>query len=70
MCDDAAHFHKAIDAILSKLKLPEDIEGGKNTWKSRDIVDIIDGYKGRGYTLSTDEELGTRHCNYIPSLML
>ena len=66
MCDDSAHFHKAIDGILSKLKLPEDVEGGKNTWKSRDIVDIIDGYKGRGYALSTDEELGMIRHSYIP----
>ena len=26
--------------------------------KATDIVDIIDGYKGRGYGLSTPEELG------------
>ena len=33
-------------------------ELGLNDVKARDICDIIDGHKGRGYALSTDEELG------------
>ena len=50
VCDDASHFHEAIDAILDKL--------GLSVVRSRDIVDIIEGHEGRGYGLSTDEELG------------
>ena len=57
VCDDAAHFHEAIDAILTKLGLSEGSEG-RPAVRSRDIVDIIEGYEGRGYGLSTDEELG------------
>ena len=30
---------------------------GKAVW-ARDIVDIIDGYKGGGYGVSTEDELG------------
>ena len=59
VCDDAAHFHEAIDAILIKLGLSEDSEG-RPAARSRDIVDIIEGYKGQGYALSTDEELGIK----------
>ena len=57
VCDDAAHFHEAINAILVKLGLSEGSEG-RPAMQSRDILDIIEGYKGRGYALSTDEELG------------
>ena len=58
ICDDAAVFHKDIDTILSKLGLSEDSEG-RHAVQSKDIIDIIDGYKGHGnYGPSTDEELG------------
>ena len=62
VCDNAEHFHNAIDAILSKLGLSQGVEGRRCglKLKSRDIVDIIDGYKGQGYALSTDEELGKK----------
>ena len=59
MCDDAAHFHETIDAILSKLGLSEYSEGRSAVHvQSKDIVDIIEGHSGLGYSLSTDEELG------------
>ena len=60
VCDDASHFHEAIDAILDKLGLSSSEGSGEDrpTVQSRDIVDIIEGYEGRGYGLSTDEELG------------
>ena len=60
MCDDASHFHEAIDAILDKLGLSvsEGSGGDRPVVRSRDIVDIIEGHEGRGYGLSTDEELG------------
>ena len=58
ICDDAAVFHKDIDTILGKLGLSEDSEG-RHAVQSKDIIDIIDGYKGHGnYGPSTDEELG------------
>ena len=61
MCDDAAHFHDAIDGILVKLGLSKAVgEEGRKGVLSRDIVDIIEGYKGQGYGLSTDEELGLK----------
>ena len=60
MCDDASHFHEAIDTILDKLGLSVSEGSGEDrpAVRSRDIVDIIEGHKGRGYGLSTDEELG------------
>ncbi|XP_048744229.1 uncharacterized protein LOC125657593 isoform X2 [Ostrea edulis] len=47
--DDAKYFHNHINETLSELGLTE--------VRSEDILDIIDGYKGRGYGLSTEEEL-------------
>ena len=69
MCDDAAHFHGAINAILNKLGLSKGSEG-RPALRSRDIVDIIEGYKGRGYGLSTDEELGIPIVRLAPSRFL
>ena len=57
VCDNAAHFHKDINSILDKLGPSEGSEG-KPGVRSKDIIDIIEGYEGRGYGLSTDEELG------------
>ena len=58
ICDDAEFFHKDIDMILDKLGLSEDSEE-RPAVQSRDIINIIDGYKGHGnYGPSTDEELG------------
>ena len=49
MCDDAAYFLGHIDEQLRDLGL----EGVK----ASDIASVIEGYKGRGYGLSTDSEL-------------
>ena len=57
MCDNADYFHGHIDETLEELGLSQDTEG-RPAVKSREIIDIIEGYKGRGYGLSTDEELG------------
>jgi len=46
--DDAEYFTRQIDTILKELKVP---------YRARDIVHIIDGYKGIGYGKNTDEEL-------------
>ena len=56
MCNDADYFHKVTDELLENFDLATDSEG--KPFKSRDLIDFIDGYKGRGYGLSTDEELG------------
>eukprot|EP01105_Mastigella_eilhardi_P024270 TRINITY_DN6304_c0_g1_i1.p1 TRINITY_DN6304_c0_g1~~TRINITY_DN6304_c0_g1_i1.p1 ORF type:complete len:358 (-),score=104.98 TRINITY_DN6304_c0_g1_i1:72-1145(-) len=48
VCDDAAYFHAEVNAILADLHLP---------WHSEELVSMIDGYKGIGYALSTEEEL-------------
>jgi len=50
VCDDAAYFLGHIDEHLKDLGL----EGVK----ASDITSVIEGYKGRGYGLSTDSELG------------
>ena len=48
--DNADYFYAHTTQLLEQLHL-EDVN-------ATDIVDIIDGYKGRGYGLSTPEELG------------
>eukprot|EP01134_Creolimax_fragrantissima_P006489 CFRG6489T1 len=53
VCDNADYFHQHINQTLRELGLG----GKKNTTRSQDIIDIIDGYKGRGYGLSQPEEL-------------
>lgn len=50
MCDNADYFYKFIDDHLREFGFSELV-------KAREIVDLIDGYKGKGYALSTDEEL-------------
>ena len=56
ICADAAYFHTHINQQLEVFGLTSDPQG--ESLHSHDIVDIIDGYQGRGYALSTDEELG------------
>ena len=60
VCDNADYFYEHIDKQLEEFGL-KDPPG--NALHSRDLVDIIEGYKGRGYGLSTDEELGIYHEN-------
>lgn len=55
VCDDAAYFYNHIDVQLREYSLTQDSEG--KPLRAKDITDIIDGYKGRGYGISTDEEL-------------
>lgn len=55
MCDNADYFHGHIDEQLALFGLTD--SSGKPP-QSRDLVDIIEGYKGRGYGISTEEELG------------
>jgi thiamine pyrophosphate-dependent acetolactate synthase large subunit-like protein len=55
VCDNAEYFHGQIDQHLKLYGLTTGAEG--KPLYSRDIVDIIEGYKGRGYGVNTDEEL-------------
>lgn len=55
VCDNAEYFHGHIDQQLQAFGGLTDTEG--KPLSSRDIVDVIEGYKGRGYGLNTDEEL-------------
>ena len=47
--DNAAYFYN---------KINEDLKTGGLDVRAEDIIDIIDGHKGRGYSLSTQDELG------------
>jgi D-cysteine desulfhydrase len=49
VCDNAKYFYDHLDAQLKELNL--------NQYKASDLVNIIDGYKGKGYGISTNEEL-------------
>ena len=46
--DNAAYFYT---------KINEDLRTGGLDVAAEDVIDIIDGYKGRGYSLSTQDEL-------------
>lgn len=48
VCDDANYFYGHIDEML--------VELGITDTKARDIIRVIDGYKGRGYALSSPTE--------------
>ncbi|KAL9964244.1 hypothetical protein ACROYT_G027857 [Oculina patagonica] len=48
VCDNAAYFYN---------KINEDLRTGGLDVKAEDIIDIIEGYKGKGYAISTNEEL-------------
>ena len=52
--DNADYFYELIDQFLKSIGQTD--SAGK-LLHSRDIVDIIDGYKGRGYGLTTRDEL-------------
>ncbi len=67
VCDNADYFHGHIDEELQAFGLTTDREG--KPLRSRDIVDVIEGYKGLGYGLSTEEELGScypKESNFNP----
>lgn len=49
VCDDAKYFHDHVNETLTELGLTD--------VRSEEILDIIEGYKGRGYGLSTQDEL-------------
>ena len=58
VCDSADLFYQHIETQLEAFGLTEDTQG--RPIKARDLVDIVDGYKGLGYGKSTEEELGEK----------
>jgi len=48
VCDDARHFYHRVNSIFDELGAPEEAEK---------LLDVMDGHVGRGYALSTREEL-------------
>ena len=58
VCDTADLFYQHIESQLEAFGLTEDTQG--RPIKARDLVDIVDGYKGLGYGKSTEEELGEK----------
>ena len=55
VCDDADYFYSEADGYLKGFGLTETPDG--TPLKSSDMMDLIDGFKGEGYAMSTDEEL-------------
>ena len=58
VCDTADMFYQHMESQLEAFGLTVDTLG--RPIKARDLVDIVDGYKGLGYAKSTDEELGKK----------
>ena len=56
VCDKADYFYQHVDEQLHCLGLAG--EAGGETLRARDMVDFIEGYQGRGYGRSTEDELG------------
>ncbi|HAA53152.1 MAG TPA: D-cysteine desulfhydrase family protein [Myxococcales bacterium] len=48
VCDDADYFYAHVDQVLTTLGVSS---------QARDILDMVDGYKGLGYAISQDKEL-------------
>ena len=58
VCDTADLFYQHIESQLEAFGLTVDTQG--RPIKARDLVDIVDGYKGLGYGKSTEEELSKK----------
>ena len=52
--DSSDYFYNHIDNTLQQMGLLKD---NGNPLRATDILEVVDGYKGRGYGLSTAEEL-------------
>ena len=60
--DSSEYFYNYIDTTLQQLGILSD---SGTPLKARDILDIVDGYKGKGYGVSTVEELSEcSSCNF------
>lgn len=53
--DNAEYFHGHCNEMLESVGLTD--------VKSEDILHVVEGYKGLGYGLSTQEELGKTYLN-------
>ena len=53
VCDDANYFYNHAQKQYGLLNDSEE-----KPLQARDLVDVIEGYKGLGYARSIDEELG------------
>ena len=59
VANDKTHFHRHADAIYKEIGV--DV-------KSHDILDIVEGYKGRGYGIACDEDY-SKHALYTCTIM-
>ena len=50
MSDDSDYFYEHIQETLDAV--------GLGKIKAKDVIDIVEGYKGQGYGISVQEELG------------
>ena len=53
ICDDADHFKNIVESLLKEISEYTN----KEIQVNKDKIDIIDGYVGKGYALSTPEEI-------------
>ena len=60
MSDNAAYFYEHCDETLEEV--------GMGHLKSQSLMRIVDGYKGKGYGLSTNDELGITSALFVFSL--
>ena len=58
--DNAAYFYEHCDETLEEV--------GMGHLKSQSLMRIVDGYKGKGYGLSTNDELGITSALFVFSL--
>lgn len=57
ICDDADHFRSVIIGLLKEISKYT----GEEISVNKDNIDIIDGYPGKGYALSREEEIDFIH---------
>ena len=56
VCNSAEYFYNFVDREFEEYGLSPDKDGKKLS--SKDMVSIVEGYKGLGYAKNTEEELG------------
>ena len=62
VCDNTQYFYDHVDQTLEAIGMGDKV-------KATDILDVVDGYKGKGYSLTTDEDLGILIRKY-PSIFI
>ena len=63
VCDTADYFYHFVDRELEQYGVKPSRDG--KPLSSRDLVSIVDRYKGLGYGQNTEEELGTVYTMHI-----